>query len=287
MRRLSRLGSALAVALLCGPTDASSQLTDQQPAQQPAPNSSPLERPVTLRLRRVALETALREIERQAGVSLLYSRTFVPLKKLVSVEGTDIAVREALRLALHGTGIVAVMGSGGAIVLEEAREERNRKRRAGGIVGRVTDATTGAGIAAAEVLLDGTRWRTATDTAGRYRLVGIDSGRLHVDGAADRLCEADQGGHGRGGARGHGGRGAGAAADQARRVGDHRDRPAAAAGARQRRDRPRRRLDRAHPADQERDRAPGSAGPGPAVQRTSGAPGDPSRLRSGERRARC
>ncbi len=40
----------------------------------------------------------------------------------------------------------------------------------------MTDKGTGYGVMGAEVFLDRTRWRTVTDTTGRYTLSGIDTG---------------------------------------------------------------------------------------------------------------
>jgi len=47
---------------------------------------------------------------------------------------------------------------------------------AGSVTGRVTDAATGEGIAAADIWLDGTNWRTITNREGRFLLTGVKPG---------------------------------------------------------------------------------------------------------------
>lgn len=67
-----------------------------------------------------------------------------------------------------------------ASAVERMAERPSNPARAGTITGRVTDATTGNGIAAADISIEGTRWRTITNNEGRFLLSGIAPGTYNL-----------------------------------------------------------------------------------------------------------
>ena len=89
------------------------------PARSAQQGTSPLERVVSLDLRKVSLRSALDEIGRQSGVALTYSPRVVPVERVVSVRGEKITVAKALATVLRGTGVeVEVTAGGGKVVVK-------------------------------------------------------------------------------------------------------------------------------------------------------------------------
>lgn len=133
-----------------------------------------LRRVITLDLDAVTLDEALQAIASRGNVRLIYNEAVVPLAKHVSLRVPEISVGDALKSVLQGTGVEPRVASTGEIAL--VRTEERRRHPSSSIVGRVTDAKTGRGLAGADVYLEETRWRTGADTAGWYRLVEVDTG---------------------------------------------------------------------------------------------------------------
>ncbi|MGH2709108.1 MAG: TonB-dependent receptor plug domain-containing protein, partial [Actinomycetota bacterium] len=85
-----------------------------------------------------------------------------------------ITVAAALTEILLDAGVDVLLSNLGQAALVKRSE--HLVVQPGSIVGRVTDAETGAGLAAAEVFLEGTRWRTLADEDGRFRLAEVEAG---------------------------------------------------------------------------------------------------------------
>jgi AraC-like DNA-binding protein len=145
-------------------------------------------RRVTLDLTDVPLRDALKAVASQGGVSLIYASSIVPLDRRISLQLRAVSVEDALRGALRGTDVDVRETSSGQLMLVRApahADSADSKRvvEAGGIAGRVTDAATGAAVVRAVVGVDGGAWRALTDDEGRYRLTEIPAG-VHVVGVA-------------------------------------------------------------------------------------------------------
>ncbi len=178
------------------------QVALKDSSRPPSADQSPLDRMVSLDLRDVTLEAALREIGRQSGVALVYSRTFVPLTRRVTIEASHVTVRDALWRVLEGTGFAAGLGVGGSVVIEQRPADGSSRRiQVGTIVGRVTDAKTQTVLAGATVVVAAGAWRSATTANdGRYRIADVEPGRYtvwaryigYVPGSASVTVSADQ-----------------------------------------------------------------------------------------------
>lgn len=132
---------------------------------------------VTLEVTRAPLHTMLDEIARQSGANLYYSRSVVPLARLVSLSVHDATPVAALEAVLTGTGVAVREWSATQIVLAPA--ERSRAHPApqlGTVHGHVLDAKTKAGVPAARVTIDGTSLGATTGDDGAFRIQAVPAG---------------------------------------------------------------------------------------------------------------
>ncbi len=141
--------------------------------------SSPLfTRSISIDVSRVSVEQALRTITNLAGIDLTYSQDLLPERGTVSLRSSSIRVVDALDRVLEGTDLDVVVSAAGKAAL--VRRPRGTAVRTGSIGGTVTDAETGAPVAAAEVWIEGSRWRTLTSNQGRFLLTGVAAGSHEV-----------------------------------------------------------------------------------------------------------
>ncbi len=134
-----------------------------------------LRRVVSLALDRPTVGTLLAAIEQQAGLRFGFSRDIVPVERTVTLRADSIMVGAALLSILMDTGIDVLLASDGKVALVR-RGVLQRPGPQGNIVGRITDAKTGLGLVTADVMLEGTQWQTSSDTSGDYRLTEVDTG---------------------------------------------------------------------------------------------------------------
>jgi outer membrane receptor protein involved in Fe transport len=131
-----------------------------------ASKAAVLQRRVSVALSGSPVEAALKEIARQADLELIFSRTALPRDRRVTLNATDITVAGALTVVLLDSGLdVLLLPSGMMGVVPRAEPVQ-----VGSIVGRVTDSKSGAAIAGATVIVEGTSRNAATATDGHYRL---------------------------------------------------------------------------------------------------------------------
>lgn len=141
---------------------------------------APLDRRVSLALTGVTLRDALQEIVSQSGINLSYSSRVVPVERRVSARLTRVTVRAALEKVLAGTG-VEVREEGARIILARRHEVKTSDAseadtiRATVIV-RVVDTSTAKPIEGATVAVRGTSLTTTTSNAGYGALWDVPSG---------------------------------------------------------------------------------------------------------------
>ncbi len=133
-----------------------------------------LRQQLSLDLNGASVAQALGAITRQTGLRFVYSREVIPPESRVHLRAEQITVAAALTEILIDAGVDVLLSN-----LSQAALVKRTKREVlqpGSVAGRVTDAETGAGLAAAEVFLEGTRWRTLADGDGRFRLAEVEAG---------------------------------------------------------------------------------------------------------------
>lgn len=127
-----------------------------------------LRRRISVALRNVPLEQALKTIAAKSGLDLAYSRTVVPLDRPVHLEAREITTAAALIEVLFDTGIDVVFSPSGRAVLVR------RSEALGTISGRVIAAEGGKPIVSAQVSVQGTQLGAITDDDGRFRITGVE-----------------------------------------------------------------------------------------------------------------
>ncbi|HEX6536182.1 MAG TPA: TonB-dependent receptor plug domain-containing protein [Gemmatimonadaceae bacterium] len=142
--------------------------------------TKPLERRVSLDLRNVTLKDALHAIDRQAHLGLAFTPRVVPVNRRVSVHSDSITAGEALERVLRGTGVKAVVTTSETVML--VKEESDRRDAEVDTTGhaavlvRVVDTTTSKPIAGAVIGVQGTRLTTTTNEQGFGLLRSVSSG---------------------------------------------------------------------------------------------------------------
>jgi TonB-linked SusC/RagA family outer membrane protein len=137
----------------------------------------PLERVVSLDLRDVTLRTALKEIDRQANLHLAYSPRVVPVDRHVTIRKDSATVKEALSELLRGTEVIPVVTSAGNVMLVRTEAQRAAPVAAEGVVwGRVVDSATAKQLEGAVVSVKGTSLTTKSNVGGLVVLAKVPAG---------------------------------------------------------------------------------------------------------------
>ncbi len=155
-----------------------------------------LRRRLSLDLQSVPLTEALRMVSEKSGVHLAFSNAMIP-NRTVRFRADNITIAAALTELLLDARVDILFSADGRGVL--VRRQANAVP-AGKIAGRVTDVQSGESLSGVEVFLAGTRWRTLTDTAGQYVLADVEVGRYefvvrrlgYVKQTRNVAVEADQ-----------------------------------------------------------------------------------------------
>ena len=186
---ISFLGSMTVAATLAGaaPMVASGQTPAYRaPAAQsgatwvPARSSglASVRRTVTVSLDRVTIQQAIDEIARQAGVTIGYGDEVIASGARVTLAATGRTVGQALSAALQDTGLEAYVSLGtGRIIVREAPPT-------GALYGRVTDSAQGAPLRDVTVSVLKSDLQATTNDSGYYRILNVPAG---IHGVVARL----------------------------------------------------------------------------------------------------
>src|SRR5688572_9018249 len=120
-------------------SDPQSPITSSRASHTTAADSAAiLKQWVSLNVRNVTLETALRELSRQVNQRLVYEETVSSIPVRVSLQANRLTLETALRRILDGTGVeIVVTPSGQSVVLRHGQGIQ-----IGTITGRVIDSTS-------------------------------------------------------------------------------------------------------------------------------------------------
>jgi outer membrane receptor protein involved in Fe transport len=134
---------------------------------------------VSLALRNVPLDVALKDLTNRAGLRITYSAAVLPAGKRVTIHASDVAVVTALTEMLFRSGLDVVVDQDGTLALVPCRHKavKAEAQDTGAIVGRVTDKGTGAALVGATVDVEGSGLTATTDEDGEYTIREVPGGR--------------------------------------------------------------------------------------------------------------
>ena len=135
-------------------------------------------RPVTIQAEAMPLREAIRHIERQAGLDVVYNDALVE-GVVVSYRCTEKPWRDALNGLLAKTPLTYRVMDDGQVVLVKKPEDEPESGGRVTMAGYVRDADTGEPLPYANVALKGTPYGTASNADGFFSLVRVPVGR-HV-----------------------------------------------------------------------------------------------------------
>jgi TonB-linked SusC/RagA family outer membrane protein len=175
------LGDMLPAQAAAASPSHTTRSSSRSAAQSVQQGTSPLERVVSLDLRNVRLEAALEEIDRQAHLGLAYTARIVPLDKRVTVKLDSVSAGQALEVVLRGTGVTATITATGSVMLEKPASVKATSLRdqEGSLWGRVFDSASTQPLEGTIVVVKGTSLSAVTNTAGGFLFAHVPVG-LHT-----------------------------------------------------------------------------------------------------------
>lgn len=137
-----------------------------------------LSRPVTLALNGVPLKLALDSVARVANVVVQYQVSDIQAyKALVVLHATRLSLGEVIERILNGTKLRAVVDQQGALaILPSIGDETDSLPDVGVVTGRVVDSATGRGLSGATLKVAGTKLSTVSADSGRFLLRSVPAG---------------------------------------------------------------------------------------------------------------
>jgi TonB-linked SusC/RagA family outer membrane protein len=139
----------------------------------------PMQRVISLNASNVRLETVLDEIDRQAGIELQYTARVVPVNRRITVHLTRVPVATALDSVLVGTGVHVVVTPTGRVMLVSL-DTTPVDTGLGVLGGLVTDSLTGRPVNGAVITIEGSSITATTTDSGLFILSGVRAGRRVV-----------------------------------------------------------------------------------------------------------
>ncbi|HKU61452.1 MAG TPA: TonB-dependent receptor [Gemmatimonadales bacterium] len=129
-----------------------------------------LRRRISLVLRDEPLEDALAEIGRLSGVTFAYGSAALPADGRVSLRAEGMTLAAVLTETLLDAGVDVVVSSGDRLALVRHDPPPPVREPTGVITGVVTDSATGGPVESADVFVDSTSLATTTNAVGLFRL---------------------------------------------------------------------------------------------------------------------
>ncbi len=142
-----------------------------------------LQKRITLHKENVPLQEVLDEIAQKGNLQLVFSETFIPAQRIISVDLNDVPAGEALAKVLAQTYTDYKITSAGQIVLvpsESGLSSQSGQSNYGKISGIVFDKETGNPLIGANVYLENTSFGAATDEDGTFFIENIPPGEYTV-----------------------------------------------------------------------------------------------------------
>ncbi len=139
--------------------------------------SGALERRISVDLKEVKLRDALLEVARRAGVGVIYGDEVSTDRRTVSVHLSNAPAAEVLAAVLRGSGYTFTVSRAGVVVVVRERSAAPEvSAPSGTVLGRVIDSVTSEPLKGAVVAVKGAKLTTVTNERGIYLLSDVPAG---------------------------------------------------------------------------------------------------------------
>ena len=128
-----------------------------------------LSQQISISERNVPLKKVLKEVARQAGISLVYDENLLSRLKPVTIELKNATVQEAMSTLLKGQPVAYTIEGKRIVIQQPAPDNRAAADTSITVSGRITN-DAGEGIPGATVRVAGTSAGTASDLNGHYSI---------------------------------------------------------------------------------------------------------------------
>jgi TonB-linked SusC/RagA family outer membrane protein len=142
--------------------------------------TSPLERRIAIDLDDVTLTSALDAIAREGHIDLSFTDAVVPASRRVTLKTSSMTVREALKRVLKGTGVIVLESPTGVVTLVRREDARGEIKPDtvlyGSLWGQVVDSATGNPLMETVIRVKGAGVSTITNEKGEYVFANLPTG---------------------------------------------------------------------------------------------------------------
>ena len=127
------------------------------------------ERTITLNLSKVPLNTALKEVEKQTSMSIVYNSSDININRIVSIKVKKESLTNVMSILFKGTNVSFSIVNNHIVLSANNKKEEQQKKVPVTASGTITDAQ-GEPLIGVSVLVKGTSNGTITDMDGNFKI---------------------------------------------------------------------------------------------------------------------
>ena len=127
------------------------------------------ERTITLNLSKVPLNTALKEIEKQTSMSVVYNTNDVDINRVISIKVTKESLNNVMNQLFRGVNVSFSIVDNHIVLSAKSNKEEQQKKTPITASGTVTDSK-GEPLIGVSILVKGTSNGTITDMDGNFKI---------------------------------------------------------------------------------------------------------------------
>ena len=137
------------------------------------------ERTITLNLSKVPLNTALKEIEKQTSMSVVYNTNDVDINRVISIKVTKESLNNVMNQLFRGVNVSFSIVDNHIVLSAKSNKEEQQKKTPITVSGTVTDSK-GEPLIGVSILVKGTSNGTITDMDGNFKIQAAKGDVLEV-----------------------------------------------------------------------------------------------------------
>ncbi len=137
------------------------------------------ERTITLNLSKVPLNTALKEVEKQTSMSIVYNSSDININRIVSIKVKKESLANVMSILFKGTNVSFSIVNNHIVLSANNKKEEQQKKVPVTASGTITDAQ-GEPLIGVSVLIKGTSNGTITDMDGNFKIQAAKGDVLEI-----------------------------------------------------------------------------------------------------------